>query len=418
MPEQVVILAAGRSSRFWPLNKEHKSLIKILGKPLILHTIEALAKKGLKDIIVVQGPERDIEIALKEYSLSSKVKLSFVVADKPAGTGYALLKAASLIKKDFFLLGGHKVDIGEHISKLSKKFKNKGIVFLGSKTDRPWDFGVLDIRSGKIAGLVENPEKGREPSNVKTNEIYLLKKSFLDYLRKIPQSEDSLIKAFNLFIKDRGADFVLAEGKGTSLKYPWDLFGINEYLLSRVRARIKRRMKENCKVSGPLIIEKDSLLKSGTYIEGPVYIGKNCQIGPNCYIRAFTSIGDNCRVGNGVEIKNSIIGDNSRIPHLSYIGDSIIGRNCNFGAGVIIANLRFDGKEIKSKVKGEWINTGRQKFGSVIGDNTQLGINASLMPGVLIGSRVNIGPNSLVKENIEDNSIFYNEFPGIAKSRS
>jgi len=62
---QAVILAAGESSRFWPLNQKHKSLFKIMGRPLIWYTIESLKKAGIKDIIIVQGPKKDIEEELK-----------------------------------------------------------------------------------------------------------------------------------------------------------------------------------------------------------------------------------------------------------------------------------------------------------------------------------------------------------------
>ena len=60
---QAIILAAGESSRFWPLNQKHKSLIKIMGKFLISYTIAGLRKLGVHDIIVVQGKEKDIECA-------------------------------------------------------------------------------------------------------------------------------------------------------------------------------------------------------------------------------------------------------------------------------------------------------------------------------------------------------------------
>ena len=59
---KAVILAAGQSSRFKPLSENrHKGLIHILGKPILQHTVEELRKAGVDDIIVVQGPEREIE---------------------------------------------------------------------------------------------------------------------------------------------------------------------------------------------------------------------------------------------------------------------------------------------------------------------------------------------------------------------
>src|SRR5207253_5929515 len=96
---------------------------------------------------------------------------------------------------------------------------------------------------------------------------------------------------------------------------------------------------------------------------GAGHAGKRCQIGPNAYLRAYSSLGDDVKVGAGCEIKNSIVMKNTKIPHLSYVGDSILGEGCSLGAGTITANLRFDEAEIKSKLRGSWVNSGRKKLG-------------------------------------------------------
>jgi len=70
---QAVILAAGQSSRFWPLNKRHKSLIKIMGKPLICYTIESLKKLKIKEILIVQSPKREIEEELKKFKFGTNL---------------------------------------------------------------------------------------------------------------------------------------------------------------------------------------------------------------------------------------------------------------------------------------------------------------------------------------------------------
>ena len=66
---QAVILAAGESSRFWPLNKNHKSLIKIMGRPLIWWTLKSLEKAGISEAVIIQGPKKEIERELSNYGL-------------------------------------------------------------------------------------------------------------------------------------------------------------------------------------------------------------------------------------------------------------------------------------------------------------------------------------------------------------
>jgi NDP-sugar pyrophosphorylase family protein len=114
-------------------------------------------------------------------------------------------------------------------------------------------------------------------------------------------------------------------------------------------------------------------------------------VGPNCYIRPSTSIGDNCHIGAAVEVKNSIIMNGSKVPHHNYVGDSIIGEHCNLGAGTKIANLRFD--ETNVIING--IDTSLRKFGAVLGDNVESGINASINIGTVIGNNTHIGPGAI-----------------------
>ena len=138
---------------------------------------------------------------------------------------------------------------------------------------------------------------------------------------------------------------------------------------------------------------------------GPVYIGENCDIGPNTFLRKYTSLGNNVSVGNAVEIKNSIIMDHTNVNHLTYVGDSIIGSKCNIAAGTNIANLRFDDGNIKIRVKGDKIDSGRRKMGVVFGDGVKTGINTSFNPGVKIGVNSRIGAGAIVSKDLESNKV-------------
>ena len=96
--------------------------------------------------------------------------------------------------------------------------------------------------------------------------------------------------------------------------------------------------------------------------------------------------------------------DNSNVPHHNYVGDSVIGEECNLGSGTKIANLRFDDRAVKVEVKGRVVNTGKRKLGAFLGDGVKTGINASILPGTMIGSGSFIGPGAVVKGRIERNS--------------
>ena len=73
---QTIILAAGESSRFWPLNKRNKSLFRLMGKPLIWWNLIGIEKAGIKKVIVIQSPKKDVENELKDFKFKD-LKIKF-----------------------------------------------------------------------------------------------------------------------------------------------------------------------------------------------------------------------------------------------------------------------------------------------------------------------------------------------------
>jgi len=141
-------------------------------------------------------------------------------------------------------------------------------------------------------------------------------------------------------------------------------------------------------------------------IAGPAIIGKNCVINHAAFLREGCIIGDNAHIGHAVEVKHSIILDNTMLAHLNYIGDSIIGNNVNISGGAILANLRLDKKNISIKTQdSREIDTGLQKFGAVVGDNTIIGVNSVINPGTLLGKNTVVFPLKSVSGIHENNAV-------------
>lgn len=386
---QALILAAGESSRFWPLNYQYKVLFKIMGKPLIYYTMEALKKAGIKDIIIVQGPQKEIEEELKNHQVGSNIK--YVIQPEPKGMGDAVMKARHLISGPFLVVHGHKVDVGEHLKEMRKK--QQEIVLLGVKTNQPWLYGILEINGDKVKSLVEKPEKGKEPSNIKIAGVYLLPPSFFDYYQRVPEHQYSFEDALNLYMKENKVTVAVAEEDFSSLKYPWHLFSLTKYLFDQYLCK-KVYLRKNVKI-----------LK-GAVVQGPCYIGDDCVIGNHALVRDYTNLEESVMVGAQSEVTRCLFQKNVHV-HSGYFGDSILGENCRVGAGTVTGNVRLD--------RGEIRDTGLSSLGAIVGKNSHLGINTSLMPGVLIGSHSAIGPASVVFEDIENNTTFYTEFKNIVK---
>jgi len=84
--------------------------------------------------------------------------------------------------------------------------------------------------------------------------------------------------------------------------------------------------------------------------------------------------------------------DGVQVPHFSYVGDSILGNGAHFGAGVICSNLRLDQKPIIVRTPDQVFETGLRKFGAIVGDGAEVGCNAVLNPGTLLGKRALVMP--------------------------
>jgi bifunctional UDP-N-acetylglucosamine pyrophosphorylase/glucosamine-1-phosphate N-acetyltransferase len=421
---QAVILAAGECSRFWPLNCKHKSLIKIMGKPLILYLVEALKKEGIKEIIIIQGKNKDIEGELKKYNLKG---IKYVIQPKPLGSGEAILRTESLVKDHFFVFNAERIDAKEYVKPILKKFKilnsskekKDRLIISAGPTKTPWLFGILKLKGDRVLDIVEKPKPGKEFSNLKITGVYFLPKVFFIYLKKVPIHPYSLEEALLNYAKKEDMRMVNIKKDTFALKYPWDLFEIKKYIFDNF---LERKIAKTAKIGRDVLIEGKVLIGDNTkvfekaIIKGPCYIGKNCIVGNNVLIRGYANLEDNNLIGAKAEVARSIFQNSCQI-HSGFFGDSIFGDYCLIGAGTITGNVRIDRGEIKSTIKGEKINTGLKSFGCVMGKNVRTGIQCSFMPGVLIGENSRIGPKSFVNENIEKNSFYYTKFQKIIRKK-
>ena len=191
---------------------------------------------------------------------------------------------------------------------------------------------------------------------------------------------------------------VAPDADSVRLTYPWDLLKLNEMIVGALNGNnISGEISPRAEINGFITLGKGSVILPGVYIEGNVIIGENCKIGPNCYIRGNTSVGNSCHIGQAVEIKNSLLAEHVAIGHLSYAGDSIIESNVNFGAGTIISTFRHDGKNHSFMVDGQLVDTGRRKFGAIIGKNVHTGIHSSIYPGRYLAANTATLPGEIVK---------------------
>jgi bifunctional UDP-N-acetylglucosamine pyrophosphorylase/glucosamine-1-phosphate N-acetyltransferase len=411
---KAVVLAAGEGQRLRPLTfTRPKHMIPVGGKPILEHLIGTLREAGIEEILIVVNYKSEM---IKEHFNSGErfnVKIDYVMQEKVLGTADAIAAAENYINnKDFLAVNGDlllSVNAIKPVLEVHEKAKPTATL-AAVKVENPEHYGVLKIDCGRLIDVLEKPRSEAALGNWINAGIYAFSSEIFNLIRRTSPSERGeleITESIRLALRD-GEKVAVAKISGDDwldIGRPWDLLDANMRVLKTVKRSILGAVEEGARIKGQVYVGDGALVRSGSYIEGPAYIGDGSDIGPNCYIRPYTSIGRKARIGNACEIKNSIIMDHVHVGHLSYIGDSIIGEGCNIGAGSISANLRFDKRTIKMRVRGEPIDTGRLKIGVIMGDNVMTGVGALFMPGVTIGNNSWIGPNVIVYSDVPPNTM-------------
>ncbi|MDY6776786.1 MAG: sugar phosphate nucleotidyltransferase [Candidatus Nanohaloarchaea archaeon] len=433
---QAVVLAGGESSRFWPLNRRHKSLTRIGGKSLLAMTLESLSQAGVEEAVVVQGSERKVEEELEKVP---GLDVSYEVQEEPLGMGDALKQARGYLEGYFIVTGPYKIRAGDMVKKLENAREEGGAV-AGLETSQPELYGILDFEDGKVRGVTEKPAQGEAPSDYRIVSTYLLHEDFFGNLeevenRTVPEGtsahtpsasrdgvghEYSFEEALDEYMEERAVGFAELEDERPSLKYAWDVFDFAREVLDGQERRIadSADVADSAVVEGNVVIEDDVKVYENAVIRGPVYVGRGSTIGNNAVVREYTSLGEDSTVGANMEIRGTVA-QQGLSTHSGFIGDSVIGRNVSFGAGVVVANRRVrDGEggrpgiEVHLNSKEESVETGRDRLGVLAGDDVDVGTQANLMPGTCIGSGSFVGPSALLNSNVGEDKKYYTKVEG------
>jgi NDP-sugar pyrophosphorylase family protein len=172
-----------------------------------------------------------------------------------------------------------------------------------------------------------------------------------------------------------------------AIVYPWEALSKLDEFFTHFSGKIEIKLPPGVYLENEekISIGKGTTVEPGVFLQGPCLIGPNCQLRHGAYIRGGVIAGPGSVIGHATEVKHSIFLNGAHAAHFNYVGDSILGSAVNLGAGSKLANLRLDGREISIRFMGKKIPTGRKKLGAIIGDRAQIGCNAVLNPGTLIG---------------------------------
>ncbi len=405
--KNVLLLAGGDSTRFWPL--ENKNLYSFLGKPLILHQVEAVSAYSENIFVVVHKSNAvAVKRLIDNSGLTAKVDV-VIQKDELSGQAGAVASVKNLVKGETLVLNANDLVDYSMLEKIVQfpMQKNKIILF-GKKINEYFPGGYFKFKDkDEIQEIVEKPGKDKMPSNITklVVDYYSDIDDLVDAIEKVKTSDDNHYEtALNHLLETEfEKKLFIYDGFWVSLKYPWHVLFMTKLFLGMIKT-IKispsAQISKKAEISGPVIIGENVKVGDFAKISGPAFIGDNSIIGDYSLIRE-SQIGEDCLIGSYTEVARSYIG-NKVFLHRNYVGDSVFADEVVMGAQAVTANLRFDGETINSFIDDDKVDTYLSKMGAIIGKQTKIGVNATITPGVKIGKKTWVGPGEIVRYDLED----------------
>ena len=441
----IAIMAAGKGTRL--KSRRPKVLHEIGGQALLLHVIAAAS--------VVVAPERILCIvgheAERVKAAVSATGVRFVLQAEQKGTGHALqqVKAyfaanpAEPLPEHLLVLSGDvpliRPETIQGIRDLHIK-EHAAMTILTAVPPDPTGYGrVLRAREDSPEVLTIVEQKSLTPEQLDAPEInsgiYCFQTAAL--FRKLDLLSTN--NAQHEFYLTDVAAMLVADGErvvAVKAESVDEVLGANTiaemmHLDQAMRAATAKRLMaqgvtifrpDTCVIDAAVQIAPDTIIEPFVQLLGATSIGSECRIrsfsvlqnstlgdgvlvrngcildgarvehgamlGPYAHLRPESIIGENAHIGNFCETKKVRVGKGSKANHLSYLGDAEIGSGVNIGAGAITCN--YDGIH---------------KHQTVIGDNSFVGSDSTLVAPLTVGAGAYIAAGSCITENVPPDSL-------------
>jgi glucose-1-phosphate thymidylyltransferase len=189
-----VILAGGLATRLRPLTwVTNKHLLPVYNKPMIYYPLEAMARAGIKDVLLTSSPDHSghfenlLETAGEDFGL----KVYFAIQENPKGG----IPQAIALAEDFAKDDNLMVILGDNIFNLdSRKIvedfdrEERGAIVFGVKMPtESGQYGVIEIdEKGRVISIEEKPAKPK--SDIAQTGVYMYDKRVFSFIKKLKPS--------------------------------------------------------------------------------------------------------------------------------------------------------------------------------------------------------------------------------------
>ncbi|KRW99939.1 hypothetical protein PPERSA_12615 [Pseudocohnilembus persalinus] len=316
---KALILVGGFGTRLRPLTFSFpKPIIEFANKPIVAHQIEALAKVGVKEIVLAVGFQpAQMQEPIKKFEEDYGVKITISQETEPLGTGGPIRLAKDILTKDneenlFFVFNSDVIcDFPlQQLIDFHKSHGKEGSIFM-TKVEEPSKYGVIiHDQKGKIERFVEKPKEfiGDEINAG----LYLFNTSVIE---RIPMQPTMLEKqVFPQMASEQQLYGLILPGFWMDVGQPQDYLKGTKLILDSMREKNPEELRPDAK-----------------NIKGNVLIHPNAKIAENCLIGPNVTIDEDCIIDEGVRLQNVAILKGTHIKSHTWIQDAILGWKCVVG---------------------------------------------------------------------------------------
>ena len=163
--KNILLLAGGDSTRFWPL--ENKLNFSFLGKSLILHQIEELLKYG--ELITVVASKSNATL-IKRLIDNNEIRSVQIIIQKDDydGMAGAVFSTKNHIKGEVLIVNASDlIDYSITLKLTSLINDTNKLILVGKKYIEYFPGGYFKFdNNNKVVEIIEKPDKDKRPSSI------------------------------------------------------------------------------------------------------------------------------------------------------------------------------------------------------------------------------------------------------------
>ena len=334
---QAVLLIGGFGTRLRPLtDRLPKSMVPVVNRPVIEHTIAYLKQFGIRDIILTLNylPEiiRDSLGDGERYG----VNLVYCMEEDPLGTAGAVKNTeAYLDGGTFVVLNGDvftDLDIAAMLD-YHRAHKAAATIALHQVED-PSAFGVVEMDdTGRVGAFIEKPKKEDATSDWINAGTYLLE---AEVLRYAPAGQKYMFEdgLFPTLLREKEMVYGFRDtGYWLDMGRPETYYQLNtDVLAGRYRSPAMKLGKGLQAAEGVAVPET-------VEVTGDVVIGVGCLLGEHVRLAGPTILGPGCRLEDGAQVSGSILWNNVAVGGKARVERSIVCSGMSVAGGTSVRDV-------------------------------------------------------------------------------